>query len=59
VGERGVAAIGKQAQERTLRCAAAFSIAEELDVTPPAVGGAPNPTPLEKPFSLLPDLVNR
>ena len=38
VDERIAAAIRKQAREGTLRCVAAFRIAEELGVTPLAVG---------------------
>ncbi|MFQ6101451.1 MAG: hypothetical protein ACE5OS_09490 [Anaerolineae bacterium] len=38
VDERIAAAIRERAREGTLRCAAAFRVAEELDVTPLAVG---------------------
>jgi len=40
--ERIVEAIRERAREGTLRCAEAFRIAEELDVTPLAVGQATN-----------------
>jgi len=38
--DRVVAAVREQAQDGTLRCAAAFRIAEDLDVSPLAVGRA-------------------
>ena len=42
IEKRIAAAIQEQAREGTLRCAAAFRIAEELGVTPLAVGQAAN-----------------